>query len=194
MEHLRDGIGLRGYGQRDPKKEYKKEGYDLFVNMMAKVSGTVLVQVLRGAPPEEGRDRRGGAGSGASLPRRARARRRPPSGRGRRPRCRRSISSARHRTPLRRAFDGRPATAAPKIGRNDPCPCGSGTKFKKCHGAHPRGRGRRRFGRRRTAAARVTRRAGNSGRKGRQGAGQISALVPDACVSVRALTSAAVRR
>jgi preprotein translocase subunit SecA len=44
MEHLRDGIGLRGYGQRDPKNEYKKEGYDLFINMMAKVSSTVLTR------------------------------------------------------------------------------------------------------------------------------------------------------
>lgn len=42
MEHLRDGIGLRGYGQRDPKNEYKKEGYDLFVNMMAKTSSAAL--------------------------------------------------------------------------------------------------------------------------------------------------------
>ncbi len=42
MEHLRDGIGLRGYGQKDPKNEYKKEGYNLFLNMMAKVSGAVL--------------------------------------------------------------------------------------------------------------------------------------------------------
>ena len=42
MEHLRDGIGLRGYGQRDPKNEYKKEGYSLFVNMMAHVSGSAL--------------------------------------------------------------------------------------------------------------------------------------------------------
>ena len=39
MDHLRDGIGLRGYGQKDPKQEYKKEGYDLFVNMMAQVCG-----------------------------------------------------------------------------------------------------------------------------------------------------------
>ncbi|HSU40530.1 MAG TPA: preprotein translocase subunit SecA, partial [Polyangiaceae bacterium] len=44
MEHLRDGIGLRGYGQRDPKNEYKKEGFDLFLNMMAKVSSNVLVK------------------------------------------------------------------------------------------------------------------------------------------------------
>src|SRR5690606_32740087 len=46
MEHLRDGIGLRGYGQRDPKNEYKKEGYDLFVTMMAKVSGVVLQKLF----------------------------------------------------------------------------------------------------------------------------------------------------
>src|SRR6185295_19378155 len=41
MEHLRDGIGLRGYGQRDPKQEYKKEGYDIFISMMAGTSSNV---------------------------------------------------------------------------------------------------------------------------------------------------------
>ena len=51
MEHLRDGIGLRGYGQTDPKNEYKKEGYNLFLNMMANVSSNVLVKLfeLKGA-------------------------------------------------------------------------------------------------------------------------------------------------
>ncbi|HEY3233517.1 MAG TPA: preprotein translocase subunit SecA, partial [Polyangiaceae bacterium] len=55
MEHLRDGIGLRGYGQRDPKNEYKKEGYDLFLNMMARVSSTVLTKFfeVRIQKPEE---------------------------------------------------------------------------------------------------------------------------------------------
>ena len=47
MEHLRDGIGLRGYGQRDPKQEYKKEGYDIFVTMMAAVSSNVVTKVMR---------------------------------------------------------------------------------------------------------------------------------------------------
>ena len=42
MDHLRDGIGLRGYGQKDPKQEYKKEGYNLFVNMVARVSSNVV--------------------------------------------------------------------------------------------------------------------------------------------------------
>src|SRR6185369_7420482 len=50
MEHLRDGIGLRGYGQRDPKNEYKKEGYNLFLNMMAKISSTVLVKLFEERP------------------------------------------------------------------------------------------------------------------------------------------------
>ncbi|HEY3595403.1 MAG TPA: preprotein translocase subunit SecA, partial [Polyangiaceae bacterium] len=47
MDHLRDGIGLRGYGQKDPKQEYKKEGYDLFVNMMAAVCSLVVTKLLR---------------------------------------------------------------------------------------------------------------------------------------------------
>ena len=46
MEHLRDGIGLRGYGQKDPKQEYKKEGYDIFVNMMASTSSSVCNKVF----------------------------------------------------------------------------------------------------------------------------------------------------
>jgi preprotein translocase subunit SecA len=46
MEHLRDGIGLRGYGQRDPKQEYKKEGYDVFVTMMASTSSSVCSKLF----------------------------------------------------------------------------------------------------------------------------------------------------
>src|SRR5205814_8867968 len=47
MDHLRDGIGLRGYGQKDPKQEYKKEGYNLFVTMLARVSGEVVQKFMR---------------------------------------------------------------------------------------------------------------------------------------------------
>ncbi|HKO93649.1 MAG TPA: preprotein translocase subunit SecA, partial [Polyangiaceae bacterium] len=54
MDHLRDGIGLRGYGQRDPKNEYKREGYDMFLNMMANVSSSVLVKLME-FRPEGGR-------------------------------------------------------------------------------------------------------------------------------------------
>ena len=58
MEHLRDGIGLRGYGQRDPKQEYKKEGYNLFVNMMAArlLAASSPTAQIQGAAA--GRDRR----------------------------------------------------------------------------------------------------------------------------------------
>src|SRR6476660_2960713 len=47
MEHLRDGIGLRGYGQRDPKQEYKKEGYDIFITMMAATNANVATKLFK---------------------------------------------------------------------------------------------------------------------------------------------------
>jgi preprotein translocase subunit SecA len=133
MEHLRDGIGLRGYGQRDPKQEYKKEGYDIFVNMMAATSSNVCsklfkVQVRRETEIEriEREDAQKHAaqqsamrmqhGSESGTEEDA-----PPPRPASRPAPRVTVQ------PVRR--DG------PKIGRNDLCPCGSGQKFKKCHGA-----------------------------------------------------------
>ncbi len=133
MEHLRDGIGLRGYGQRDPKQEYKKEGYDIFVTMMAASSSNVCtkvfqVQVRKQADIEqmERADmarheqqqqqmhlRHGQEEPGADEGEQPAASRRPPA---------RQVQQ-----PVRRE--------APKISRNDLCPCGSGLKFKKCHGA-----------------------------------------------------------
>jgi preprotein translocase subunit SecA len=133
MEHLRDGIGLRGYGQRDPKQEYKKEGYDIFVNMMAATSSNVITKLMKVRLQKESEIERleredyerhqraaqsmqlrhggevaeGGEGAGESAP--------PP------PRPQPRVA------PIKRE--------QPKIGRNDLCPCGSGEKFKKCHGA-----------------------------------------------------------
>jgi preprotein translocase subunit SecA len=130
MEHLRDGIGLRGYGQRDPKNEYKKEGYDLFLNMMANVSSSVLTKLLEFSPQ--------GARAIEALEAEAEERHQH------------EIEQAVARHPgeeevpppagpsldqLRGQAAERPAKAAPKIGRNDPCPCGSGKKFKQCHGS-----------------------------------------------------------
>jgi preprotein translocase subunit SecA len=134
MEHLRDGIGLRGYGQKDPKNEYKKEGYNLFLNMMAKVSSTVLVQLFEVQIQRENEI----AALEAEAHRRHEA----------------ELEAAVARHPGEDADDqvaalaqmqriaagGGPspapaAKAAPRIGRNDTCPCGSGLKFKKCHGA-----------------------------------------------------------
>ena len=133
MEHLRDGIGLRGYGQRDPKQEYKKEGFDIFVNMMAATTSNVVTKLMRVRLQKEtdierleredyerhqrqaqamqlrhgGEVAEGdGEGAGRSQP--------PP-----RPQAR--VAPVKRETP--------------KISRNDLCPCGSGEKFKKCHGA-----------------------------------------------------------
>jgi len=109
MDHLRDGIGLRGYGQKDPLIEYKREGFDMFSSMMDRIKSDVLermfrVQAVRGEQP-------------------------PPPAPEPIPPPRMVLNRSDEPTP-------QPAqTQADKTGRNDPCPCGSGKKFKKCHGA-----------------------------------------------------------
>ncbi len=134
MEHLRDGIGLRGYGQRDPKQEYKKEGYDVFLNMMAATSSNVCsklfkVQVKREKEIE--RIEREDAEKHAAQLRAMQARHgsEPMSGEEEAPAPR---AAAR---PQARVAVPQVRRDGPKIGRNDPCPCGSGQKFKMCHGA-----------------------------------------------------------
>jgi preprotein translocase subunit SecA len=138
MEHLRDGIGLRGYGQRDPKQEYKKEGYDVFVTMMASTSSNVCTKVFKVQVRKETdieRMEREDAEKHAAQARAMQARHGAepaggePSDDGAAPAPRASGRPQPRVTvqPVRRE--------GPKIGRNDPCPCGSGQKFKKCHGA-----------------------------------------------------------
>jgi preprotein translocase subunit SecA len=114
MDHLRAGIGLRGYGNRDPKQEYKREGYDMFTEMMGNIKANVVEKTFRVRIESKEDVQR------IQLPvRRART----IEGRG--------------------ALDGGPAERRkpstvkrdqPKVGRNDPCPCGSGKKYKKCCG------------------------------------------------------------
>jgi preprotein translocase subunit SecA len=124
MDHLKEGVGLRGYGQKDPLVEYKKEGFTLFKMMDEQSKTDVItklyrVQITRETQVEEmqpkkqapmtfthgspGGEGGGGGGGGGSA------------GGG--------SSSA---PPAARDED--------KVGRNDPCPCGSGKKYKKCHG------------------------------------------------------------
>jgi preprotein translocase subunit SecA len=134
MEHLRDGIGLRGYGQRDPKNEYKKEGFDLFLNMMAKVSSNVLVKFFEAhvqrtdevAAREQEAERRYQAELAQVVAQHPSAETEDPAA---------ALNQLREQAAALPQPTRRPATAAPRIGRNDPCPCGSGKKFKKCHGA-----------------------------------------------------------
>ena len=136
MEHLRDGIGLRGYGQKDPKQEYKKEGFNLFVDMMASISSNVVEKLFAqqaashaekeiAALEAEAAERHHAALEGAVARHVGEA---PPE------------SEAEIVEQMRQAAAAapppqQPVQAAPRIGRNEECPCGSGKKFKKCHGA-----------------------------------------------------------
>ena len=119
MDNLRNGIGLRGYGQRDPLVEYKSEAYRMFELLNADINREIVHKIFKvtisprpilankplemkhqEAPAIEGEPR-------ANL-----------------------ISPARKIDAMKRNIT--PAKAGIKIGRNDPCPCGSGKKYKKC--------------------------------------------------------------
>jgi preprotein translocase subunit SecA len=120
LDHLKQGIGLVGYGQKDPLVEYKKQSFDLFQAMLDRIDTNTIrslfnLQVVAEQAPEQLQQQR------------------------------------RRRTPTSMTFTGPNQTAAaagtedgkirtvtrdqPKVGRNDPCPCGSGKKYKKCCGA-----------------------------------------------------------
>ncbi len=178
MDHLRDGIGLRGYGQRDPKKEYKREGFDLFMAMMNEIKAELVRNMFRevkvddaalqklaeerrqaveqrqklmegkhapgkaggeaaaSALPAAGAANAGGAqgqgqGQGQGQPQPAQAMPRQPASR----KARRA-AAARGNVIDPAAASLEPVTVkreGPKLGRNDPCHCGSGKKYKACH-------------------------------------------------------------
>ena len=125
MDALRDGIGLRGYGQRDPKLEYKREGFEMFQDMLFQIRESVFRALTRVrvqlVSPEEEEAR--AAAEREAIAREFRHREEPAelsySGGGE------TAAEAPARKPVR---------AAPRVGRNDPCPCGSGKKYKKCCG------------------------------------------------------------
>jgi preprotein translocase subunit SecA len=152
MDHLKEGIGLRGYGQHDPLVEYKRESFDMFEAMMQRsqeetVRYLYLMQILE-RPSEGGPPRPvGSAGPEAAIP----APQMGGDGNGRKPRQVATsvdeIEEAFQRRKRRELEQARMAGSgdlqkvqqvvrgAAKIGRNDPCPCGSGNKYKKCCGA-----------------------------------------------------------
>ena len=138
LDHLKEGIGLRGYGQRDPLVEYKKESFALFTAMRDRVDEEMIRYLWRLRPvlQEE-----------AAPAVRAPARRasplifNDPSQASPFTAAPRSASAvADHPRPARVGGDDAEVKTvrrdAPKVGRNDPCWCGSGKKFKKCHGAN----------------------------------------------------------
>jgi preprotein translocase subunit SecA len=127
MDHLRQGIGLRGYGQKDPKQEYKKEGYEGFMQMLSTISHQFVGQLMRvqsrNAAEETARLQRQMAQKAAQAHEgRADAEGRPQP----EPQAARASAPAPRQAAVREG---------PRVGRNDPCPCGSGKKYKKCHGA-----------------------------------------------------------
>ncbi|MDP3238188.1 MAG: preprotein translocase subunit SecA [Myxococcales bacterium] len=119
MDHLRQGIGLRGYGQKDPKIEYKKEGYAGFVRMLAGIKSAFVQRVMRAQVRDANED--------AERIERAMQARAKQAVEGRGGEDGQVVpKAAEQKTVVREG---------PKTGRNDPCPCGSGKKYKKCHGA-----------------------------------------------------------
>ena len=133
MDALRDGIGLRGYGQKDPKLEYKREGFEMFQSMLFQIREGVFraltrvhVQPAEPAPAEDAVEE---SNAPAEAPQQEAPKAKP-------------TLSLRHKENDDLAYSGsqttdagnQPAKAKPRVGRNDPCPCGSGKKYKKCCG------------------------------------------------------------
>jgi preprotein translocase subunit SecA len=108
MDHLKEGIGLRGYGQRDPLTEYKKEAFEIFADLTGRISADTLSRLFKIQVREE------------ETPKKQRILQKQPvrynRGEG--------------------ADANQPVSRGRKIGRNDPCPCGSGKKYKKCCGVN----------------------------------------------------------
>jgi preprotein translocase subunit SecA len=112
MDHLKEGIGLRGYGQRDPLVEYKRESYEMFEALMDRIEDETLRYLFLMRTPDE---------EEAAI---------------------REYQRRKRREQQEMRMVGAGAAEKPqqvirreKVGRNDPCPCGSGKKYKKCHGA-----------------------------------------------------------
>jgi preprotein translocase subunit SecA len=111
LDHLKEGIGLRGYGQKDPLVEFKKEAFTLFEDMMDRIDTEAVrfLFLMQPAKPEE---------QAKQIERRQQ----------------RQQKDLQFQAGSAQAEAPKPVRTATKIGRNDPCPCGSGKKYKKCHG------------------------------------------------------------
>ena len=108
MDHLKDGVGLRGYAQKNPLTEYKKEGFEMFSKMMHQIREGVTEYLFK-VQIEEGSEFSAEQNQSKKMVEH------------------RGASSEESRPSTVRRDDK-------KVGRNDPCHCGSGKKFKKCHG------------------------------------------------------------
>jgi len=152
LDHLKEAIGLRGYAQKDPLVEFKKEAFVLFEDMMARIDNETVRYLFHVQVQMEGQQ----GGEGTPQPR-------PPAPSSPRPLAAAASAAARvadtpaqlpafakemerkqqrqekemqYQTGAAQAEAPKPVRAGAKVGRNDPCPCGSGKKYKKCHGAN----------------------------------------------------------
>jgi preprotein translocase subunit SecA len=157
MEALRDGIGLRGYGQRDPKKEYQKEGFELFLELMQNIKSAVVQKMFHFVIEREDEVERleaerrkrvaerqermrashavaasaAAAGAGDDEEGDGAEQSGEPAAASRRARRRMAAMGQAAEVPGPKAQTVK--RDKPKVGRNDPCWCGSGKKYKNCH-------------------------------------------------------------
>ena len=129
IEHLRQGIGLYAYGQRDPLVMYKKEARDHFDDLLAKIRHDVVHAIYHMAPVPAGPPGRSGGANGAQA-----------AGPGAVPARLKAARAARESRSVMAGVVGDHGRGARgsgggKVGRNQPCPCDSGKKYKRCHGA-----------------------------------------------------------
>jgi preprotein translocase subunit SecA len=123
MDYLRQGIHLRGYAQKNPKQEYKREAFELFSDMLARIKQEVISLLARMQlqQPEAAQ-----AFEPVSRPSEDMQFLHPSAGAGAEPQAEEADDVAVAQRPQTRK--------QPKVGRNEPCPCGSGKKYKHCHG------------------------------------------------------------
>lgn len=127
LDHLKEGINLRAMGQKDPKNEYKRESFELFQAMKERIEDTTIKTIYRVEPM-----------SVEQMQAERQQRQRPPSG------FQLSAPPKTGGAPSPPGAQGAPAAprtivrSEGRVGRNDPCPCGSGKKYKKCHGSPAR--------------------------------------------------------
>ena len=155
MDALKTGIGLRGYGQKDPRVEYEKEAYEIFEDLKGNIADEAVKAVFRVVveqqPPQDGQGVVPGPGGPTAF---------APNGAGSTPLPDGSLApngetrvNAAHAEKLLGPVPGagqkkrdlqtnrgdeeprKPVKAGAKVGRNELCPCGSGKKYKRCHGA-----------------------------------------------------------
>ncbi|HEX9654497.1 MAG TPA: SEC-C metal-binding domain-containing protein, partial [bacterium] len=126
MDQMKEGIGLRAYGQKNPLLEYKSEGFRMFTEMLDLISEQVIelifkaqvqpepIMMRRRMPQQMTTIHNSAMGMGFAG---------PPQG------------EMMTQSSTQQQAKKQPVVVGPKVGRNDPCPCGSGKKYKKCHGA-----------------------------------------------------------